>query len=92
MKVITVKGCRDCPYLNESLIMPESQCYFSNINFYNEETCGNDIPETPHPDCKLPDLPTSADIEKYAENQNYILGRTESIELGANYILNAIKK
>jgi len=48
--------------------------------------------ETPHPDCKLPDLPTPEQIQSFADEQNYILGRTESIEKGANWVIEQISK
>ena len=86
MKVATWNGCRDCPYFS-----PED-FYGGNFCKHGKFHLSKPIPETPHPDCKLPDLPTQEDVKHFAENQNYILGRTESIEKGANYILNAIKK
>jgi len=101
MKVLTINGCRDCPYLFYA--RPENMwmCRHRRENYDSPVPDpldwvvakeNEDIPTTIHPDCKLPNLPTQEDVKQFAENQNYILGRTESIELGANYILNAIKK
>ena len=72
MKVATWNGCRDCPYL--FFARPEDMwmCRHRQNNYDSEVPDpmdwvvakeNEDIPETPHPDCKLPDLPTQEDVE-----------------------------
>ena len=84
-KILTIKGCKDCPY---SEYVKQSNKFVCSKHFATFVT----PPETPHPDCKLNDLPTNSDIVRFAENQNYILGRTESIKVGADWIIEQITK
>ena len=85
MKAITVNGCRDCPY---TFLWRDEVHYCGQSD---EPFEINIQSTTPHPDCKLPDLPTDAKIYD-AATEVYTKKEREAFEKGANYILNAIKK
>ena len=54
------------------------------------------IPDTPHPDCKLNDLPTPEKIHektsKFRDNSDYYKGEIEGFEYGANWLIQQISK
>jgi hypothetical protein len=105
MKAILIQGCKDCPYLVEYSTMGLSETrklvekkfaikckrgYFET-GFSFEKL---DIPETPHPNCNLNDLPSIKDAVNQAENASVNVQLTNvaklGIEFGAGYILNKI--
>ena len=55
-----------------------------------------DWPDTPHPDCKLNDLPTPEKIHektsKFRDNSDYYKGEIEGFEYGANWLIQQISK
>lgn len=91
MKAIIVHGCMDCPYCKQ---LPEytADNYWCFQTGFAEISFGKNPPKTPHPKCPLNDVPTEEQIREFADNQNYILGRTESIEKGATWAINQITK
>ena len=86
MKVIIVKGCKDCPYLTET----DPLANLGGCKLY-EFMFDAEIPETPHPDCKLNDLPTESDITDECF-KNLHSHSSKSIIHGANFIINKITK
>ena len=61
-KVIKIEGCKDCPY-NQWDSISGYTCENPNMEPIYFDGDGIDIPETPHPDCKLPDFPSEEDIQ-----------------------------
>ena len=91
MKTTVIQGCKDCPYKVFSKWSENTWCGKDvSIEWDNY----NNIPETPHPNCKLDDLPTIKDAVKEAENSSVNVQLTNvaklGIEFGANYVLNKI--
>jgi len=85
MKILTINGCRDCPYFSPEDFNGGDFCEHGKFHL------SKPIPETPHPDCKLPDLPSQEDVEKSIDK--WAIGHEPTFyRKGANYILNAIKK
>jgi hypothetical protein len=85
MKVLTIKGCRDCPY---AFLWRDEVQYCGQSDEPFEISIQS---ETPHENCKLPDLPTSEEIiDAGWDRSQFDLAVTE-FEAGANYILNKIK-
>ena len=90
MKVATWKGCKDCPYNQWDSIIGYA-CENPNMEPIYFDRDGIEIPETPHPNCKLNDLPIFAEIEAFADNhihKNKI--QNTGFKGGANYVLNKI--
>ena len=92
MKAIIVQGCKDCPYLIETDPLSNlGGCKLFEFMFDLE------IPETPHPNCKLNDLPTPNEISDYAHENiptsyDYDLGKHNGFHNGANWIIEQITK
>jgi hypothetical protein len=59
MKAIVIKGCADCPYRFEWHDLKD-YCGYKNAENPIEV---NPQSETPHPNCKLPDLPNEEEIQ-----------------------------
>jgi hypothetical protein len=89
MKAIIITGCRDCPYRRIPAFKFTWVC--SKFDFEISSDILIDIPETPHPDCKLPDLPTQDEIRLEAIAYSNTHDDLKAVDFGANYILNAIK-
>lgn len=90
MKAIIVNGCKDCPYLRNGGFACGWVCsIFTGI--YGKSGMDNP-PETPHPNCKLNDLPSDQAIREYAEYNTGTLETEAAFIVGANYILNEIVK
>lgn len=53
---------------------------------------GENLPTTPHPDCKLPDLPSSDLAVKVSSVMSSHVFDEKSVEFGANFILDKLKK
>ena len=92
MKVATWKGCKDCPY------NLQASCTKFGLNIRETihdgaVTTYRDL-ETPHPNCKLNDLPSSEDAVKWVVsstiNNKITSAAKVGVELGADYILNKI--
>jgi hypothetical protein len=90
-KAILLQGCSTCPYnvreyclqLKQSIGIPDGK---------NTVV----VPRIPHPECKLPDLPTSDSVHIYADNtiptgMDYNKGRNAGFKDGADFIINKIK-
>lgn len=59
MKIIKIKGCKDCPYNKNLPFINGNRCIKYNIVFHQIDK----IPETPHPDCKLDDAPMGSNLD-----------------------------
>ena len=86
MKVATWKGCKDCPYL-----IRDSKVFYicTHSDFAIADGLNDEIPETPHPNCKLPDLPTNSEIIDFKTgdpNPNF----NDGFISGANYVIEKI--
>ena len=86
MKVSKISGCKDCPYRFE---------WHDLIDYCGYKNAENPIEvdpesETPHPDCKLPDLPDEADILYFASSVSATV-KMARID-GANYVIEKITK
>lgn len=88
MKVITVKGCKDCPYqtVEYRLGVPIEVCRKG----YWQMPFGHSVSETPHPDCKLNDLPTNSDIVDFALDCSDVQ-LIDGIIAGGGFVLNKIE-
>lgn len=100
MKVLTIQGCKDCPYL--FFAQPEEKWMCRHMQNHDKNmipdpmdwvVCdkGEDIPSTPHPNCRLNDLPTEDEIKEYADLNTITFREHYGCECGANYVLNKIK-
>lgn len=95
MKVATISGCSTCPY-NVSMQIPNSearQCSFGTWKIGFQEY----LTDLPHPECKLPDLPSEEDIRAKAEDvcsgfesREFDTITKLSIDIGANFVIKAI--
>jgi hypothetical protein len=91
MKVATWKGCKDCPY-NQWDSNSGYSCENPNMEPIYFDRDGIEIPETPHENCKLPDLPSMEFAVNTAMLQSNYMHKLKSVEFGANYVLNKIKQ
>ena len=92
-KIQTIKGCADCPNLHRDycLLLKQSVGIPDGLNTLV-------IPETPHPDCQLPSLPTDEEIETMAKDAVISLPEDTkrivkaAFQLGATSVINKIIK
>ena len=99
-KIIVVNGCKDCPW-NQWESNNGNCCVNPNMDIIYFDRDNIEQTETPHPDCKLNDLPTKQDILATLENHNKIC-KDANINFepkdamwfnkGANFIINQITK
>lgn len=85
MKAIIIKGCKDCPY---SEYVKQSNKWVCAKHFATFET----PPETPHPDCKLNDLPNVRMVEFEAYSDNINIPTANGFINGANFVIEQITK
>ena len=89
MKAIIVQGCKDCPYSMAGAWGGECSKFAQMPISQSEDR--EDWPDTPHPDCKLNDLPTQKEIHKGIEDScNTLQGSKETRESRTS--LNEAKK
>jgi hypothetical protein len=89
MKVATWKGCKDCPYLIREYCVHIKQ----TVGIFDEENPSTlVIPRLPHPNCKLPDLPSEEEIRVHLEDKGLRgFARNSSLpKIIFDYILNKI--
>jgi len=85
-KIIKISGCKDCPYVVRDTM---AWCRKFEFEFWDDDNFKNNIPETPHPNCKLPDLPTNSEIIDFKTgdpNPNF----NDGFISGANYVIEKI--
>ena len=84
-KAILISGCSTCPYARNRV--STSICIKYNI----ELGVFDKVPTEPHPQCKLPDLPTSEFAVNAAMTASHRVLDLKSVEFGANFIINKLK-
>lgn len=93
MKALLIKGCKDCPYaICDSRDWNLWSCSHGEFPLLDGSKDGLDtqLPETPHPDCRLPDLPTQEEIKSKfdaAEDTLYKVG----VFVGSEFVINRLE-
>ena len=93
-KVLVIQGCKECPHVIETDPLANlGGCKLYEFMFEGE------ISETPHPDCKMNDLPS--DIWKIIDestegvsfpNEQSMADTKTGAMMGANFVIERIKK
>jgi hypothetical protein len=94
-KVIVIQGCKDCPYLGNDSFETEHWFCTKFGHFVTDLDKVPDIellPETPHPNCKLNDLPSQEYVKSFVIDRGITTRDKLNIELGANHVIKEITK
>ena len=90
-KAILIQGCSTCPHARKFDEDIENRYWCLD---QQDLDLGENLPKTPHPDCKLPDLPTSEEIIEAANEYPFLpskKNKNEDFENGATFIINKLK-
>lgn len=88
MKVATINGCKDCPFKRK--FDEDSKNTYWCLQREEELDIGEIPPATPHPECKLPDLPTDEEIRKKAVSETHDRHEEWQFIKGGKYVINVI--
>lgn len=89
-KCITINSCRECPYAYcDSKAWGIYTCTHSNFTIIDK--LGAELPDTIHPDCKLNDVPSVADINIESLSNTNGSGHIP-FRHGANFVINKLTK
>lgn len=92
-KTLIIQGCKDCPY--KSRLIDGWYCFKDHeekgFDFFISKSTDY-LPDTPHQDCKLNDLPTKNEITHYSDRRFDFSDEMEIFEKGANWVIKQISK
>lgn len=86
MKVAAITGCKDCPY--KTLDVGSWKFFCGRYKFSICSALEEKLPDTPHPDCKLSDLPTVDDSLNHVQTLIPDTSLSKEIKAGVEFVAN----